>query len=249
MDKNSVFWNIIRLDEVGSTNDYARDLAANGAPEGTIVVSKIQKSGKGRRGRLWHSPQGNLYLSMILKFSSEAFVMGQLSFVVSLALTKVLNELTGKSKFLCKWPNDVITSDYCKVSGILIETTGTSLNDFVIIGMGVNNKNHPDDVDGAIKATSLSDCGISIENEKLLELFLEKFLEMFNFWKIEGFSGIRQDWLENAYGLGQDIVIRLPKETLKGKFEDIDQDGAILFINEYGQRQRINSGEVFFNKD
>ena len=249
MKIKSPTWNIIKFDELDSTNDYAKQLALSGYFEGTIVTAAKQNKGKGRRGRDWISPLGNLYCSLVLNVENKIENMGQLSFVASTALADAINEKTSDLKVLCKWPNDIITSDYKKIAGILIETTGVSANDFAILGVGVNVLNYPLDMVSNIRASSLLEQGVEITADDLLSLLLKHFETKLALWRERGFKIIREEWLKNAYGLGKEIEIRLPQNTFKGIFKDIDDNGAILFENDEGKIQKINSGEVFFNNN
>src|SRR5690348_7572810 len=130
---------------VGSTNDTAKELARAGAPEGTIVWAGEQTAGRGRRGRIWASPPGNLYLSLILRPQAPAAQAAQLGFVAALALGGAIAELAGPQiELRCKWPNDLLANGR-KLAGILLESE-TSANgevDFVVLGVGANLASAP----------------------------------------------------------------------------------------------------------
>ena len=134
---------LIALDEAGSTNDEAKARAAAGAPDGTVVWARQQRAGRGRRGRDWVSPPGNLYVSVILRPACEARHVAQLSFVAALAVLDLVDgPLPGRAR--CKWPNDILV-DGAKVAGILLESAlepGGRV-DWVVLGIGVNLASHP----------------------------------------------------------------------------------------------------------
>ncbi len=234
-----------RYETIGSTNDEARRLAREGAPEGTLVWADAQEAGRGRRGRPWLSPLGNLYLSLVLRPDAPASRAPQLGFVTALALADALRLLAGTGLALSfKWPNDVLTGR-AKLAGILLESemaAGGGL-DFVIVGVGVNLASAPRDLE--YPAASLSDQGFpGITPASLLEVFTEHFARWAERWRAEGFAPVRATWLSRAGGIGEAVRVRLETLTLEGRFLDLDQDGALV-IETGGDRRRIAAGEVF----
>ena len=129
-------WTLVALDSVGSTNDEAARLADAGAPEGTVVWSREQTGGRGRRGRHWASPVGNLYSSTILRPDCAAPRAAELGFVAALAVADIVPP--GRA-LRVKWPNDVLV-DGGKVAGILLESAigQTGQVQHVVAGIGVN---------------------------------------------------------------------------------------------------------------
>src|SRR5258708_4173593 len=150
-----------RYDTVGSTNDEARQLARDGAPGGTLVWAAAQSAGRGRRGHLWQSPPGNLYLSMVLRPEAPPANAPQLGFVAALALGDALDQLAAPGLQLrYKWPNDLLAGGK-KLAGILLESemaAGGGL-DFVILGIGVNLVSAPRELE--YPAPSLAHQGAS----------------------------------------------------------------------------------------
>jgi BirA family transcriptional regulator, biotin operon repressor / biotin---[acetyl-CoA-carboxylase] ligase len=230
---------------IGSTNDEARRLAREGAPESTLVWADAQAAGRGRRGRRWQSPPGNLYLSLVLRPDAPPSRAPQLGFVAALSLGDALDRLAGLGPSLrFKWPNDVL-ADGRKLAGILLESemaAGGGL-DFVILGIGVNLVSAPRDVE--YPATSLAAQGYpAITPAALLEAFAARFVYWTERWRTEGFGPVRTAWLERAGGIGEAIRVRLEKLTLDGRFLDLDEDGALVLEGSDGRR-RIAAGEVF----
>ena len=127
-------------DEVGSTNAEALRLAEAGAPEFTLVTTRWQTAGRGRRGKTWVSPEGNLYASIVLRPDRPPAVLSQLSFVVALAAGDLLDRLGVQCRIAFKWPNDVLVEG-AKISGILLEGGQGHL----VAGIGVNLAHHPAD--------------------------------------------------------------------------------------------------------
>lgn len=235
---------IVALGSVGSTNDEAHVLARQGAADRTAVTAVEQLGGKGRRGRAWASPPGNLYLSAILRPSCPVGQAAQLSFVASLAMRDAVRRfLPDSAAVAVKWPNDVLV-DGSKISGILLETGPISGGDaaYVILGMGINLAHHPDNAERP--ATSLAalnaDPGVAAARDALLGA-LDRWDTL---WRARGFTPIREAWLSDAIGLGAPIQVRLPDSTLEGVFADLDMDGALL-LEQPGGRRRITAGDVF----
>ena len=207
------FFSLIELELVGSTNDEARSRAENGASPGTIVWAKQQVSGRGRRGRAWKSPMGNLYCSVVLRPEVSPAVAAQLSFVAALALGEGLQEfLPPLAKLQYKWPNDVLI-DGQKLAGILLESQIGEQGklDWLLIGTGVNIASSPEDTDRP--ATSLTRAGIDLSVVDVLAAYIHALSTWLLRWETAGFEPVREAWLSRAIGLGEAIEVRLPNET------------------------------------
>jgi BirA family biotin operon repressor/biotin-[acetyl-CoA-carboxylase] ligase len=230
---------------LGSTNEEAKALARNGAPEGTLVWADEQTAGRGRRGRVWLSPPGNLYLSLVLRPDGAPSRAAQLGFVAALGLGDALAALTEPAlRLRYKWPNDLLANGK-KLAGILLEseTSATDRVDFVVLGVGVNILSAPGDVE--FPATSLMAEGIvGVTPPVLLEGFARHFAGWARRWREEGFAPVRAAWLAAASGLGERVRVRLGRNTLFGRFLDLDNDGALVLDAAEGRR-RIAAGEVF----
>jgi BirA family biotin operon repressor/biotin-[acetyl-CoA-carboxylase] ligase len=234
-----------RYETLGSTNDEAKALARAGARQGTLVWASEQTAGRGRRGRTWLSPPGNLYLSLVLRPDGAPARAAQLGFVAALGLGDALAALAGPAlKLRYKWPNDILAKGK-KLSGILLESeTATSDRvDFVVVGIGVNIIAAPEDVE--FPATSLAAEGAAtVTPPVLLGSFARHFDIWARRWRVEGFAPVRTAWLARASGLGEPVRVRLERSTLCGRFLDLDDDGALLLEGEEGRR-RVAAGEVF----
>lgn len=238
-------WRLVALDSVGSTNDVARNLAEQGAPHGTLVQARRQESGRGRRGRLWTSPEGNLYASAILRPGCAAGLAGQLTFVAALALMAAARYVAPALDIRVKWPNDVLCEG-AKLAGILLETTlaPTGRVDWVIVGTGLNIATHPS---GSPRpATSFQALGIDTTPQEVMVAYVDALDRFYGQWRTDGFGPLREAWLANAIGLHQPIEVRLDRDTLSGRFEDIEPDGALLLRLDDGTRRTITTGDVFF---
>lgn len=239
------FFRLIAHDTIGSTNDEAKRLARVGAATGTLVWALAQNAGRGRRGRAWASPPGNLYLSLILRPQCPPAVAAQLGFVAALGLGAALGELGGPGVSLAyKWPNDLLAEGK-KIAGILLETemVAGDIPEFVVVGVGANLASSPREV--TYPATSLAELGISgVRPADALAGFARHLLPWLAVWRDEGFAPIRSAWLARAGGRGEPVRVRLEQTTLDGRFVDLDGDGALLLELPGGTR-RIAAGDVF----
>ena len=240
----SPFYRLASFAEIDSTNDEAKRRAGAGAPEGTLVWARAQSAGRGRRGRSFISPAGNLYMSIVLRPDRPAASAAQLGFAAALALGDALVPLLPRPEGLrYKWPNDVLI-DGRKVSGILLESqaAGEGRLDWLVVGIGVNLASFPENVD--YPAISLAAAGARVSVEALLEATAGRFQVWYERWREEGFRPLRDAWLERARGLGEGIRVRLAGEEASGRFAGLDEDGALL-LEDGATRRRIGAGDVF----
>lgn len=240
-------YRLVALETVGSTNDEARRLAAEGAEDGTLVWAREQTAGRGRQGRGWSSPPGNLYLSMVLRPDCAPAEAAQLSFVAGLALGEAFGSIAPPMiEVTYKWPNDLLLNGR-KAAGILLESRSNpdGTLDWLILGLGANLQHFPEDT--GFPATSLRFEGATeVDVVALLEAFGRSFLTWVNRWLDDGFAPVRRAWLHHAHGLGEEIEVRLPHETLKGTFKDLDARGTLVLELPDGTRREISAGDVFF---
>jgi BirA family biotin operon repressor/biotin-[acetyl-CoA-carboxylase] ligase len=238
-------YRLLRHDTIGSTNDEAKALAREGAAEGTLVWAGAQTAGRGRRGRVWASPPGNLYVSIVLRPAVTPARAAQLGFVAALALADSVALLCGPALDVrCKWPNDILVAGR-KLAGILLESEITAKDkiDFVVIGAGANLVSRPSDAE--YPATSLAERGFSgIAPDRLLAAYIRRFDAWAHVWREQGFAPIRAAWLARAAGIGAEVLVRLERATLIGRFLDLDEDGCLVIDTAEGRR-RIAAGEVF----
>jgi BirA family transcriptional regulator, biotin operon repressor / biotin---[acetyl-CoA-carboxylase] ligase len=238
---------VIRLDTVDSTNADALRRARAGARGPLWVVAATQTAGRGRRGRAWVSPPGNLYASLLLVDPAPAAVAPQLAFVAGLAVRDACAALApGLADALAlKWPNDLLCRG-AKIAGILIEGEGWLIANPVtaVIGIGVNCRHHPDAVEHP--ATDFAAQGAAVEAAALLDALRRTMAARLGEWgRGTGFGAIRSAWLDRASGLGQAIRARLPDREVSGVFEALDEAGRLVLRCADGRREVITAGEVF----
>ena len=235
----------VRYEELDSTNSEARRLAEKGGAEhGPLWISTAsQTAGRGRRGRVWDSANGNLAATLLLRPPAPQAVIGQLSFAAALAAAETASHFAPQAAIAVKWPNDVL-ADGRKLAGILLESGSDAKGPWLAIGIGMNLASHP--VATEFPATSLAQLGIAApSSDEALSVLAARFAHWYALWMDEGFHSLRTAWLARAAQLGAPIRARLPQETREGVFEGIDETGALI-LNEGGQKRLIAAGEVFF---
>ncbi|MGI9951620.1 biotin--[acetyl-CoA-carboxylase] ligase [Moorellaceae bacterium AZ2] len=234
-------------DEVGSTNQVAKDLADAGAPEGTVVVAESQRSGRGRLGRSWFSPGGKgIWVSTILRPRVAPVQLPQLSLLAAVALREAIEETTGLRPGI-KWPNDLLLRGR-KIAGILTEMRAEmDTTQYVVLGTGVNVNLGPDDFTPEIQslATSLQlELGRKIARLPLLQALLYHLERWYECWQEEGFAPVGQAWRRASITLGRPVRVMTPERVYEGRAVDIDEEGALLVKDAAGRLRRFNYGEI-----
>jgi BirA family biotin operon repressor/biotin-[acetyl-CoA-carboxylase] ligase len=239
------------FETIGSTNAVALERARAGDPGKLWVVSKAQESGRGRRGRAWATPTGNLAATLLLVETYELKTAATLGFVAGLSLADALdavfsdNPSLGRARIGLKWPNDVLV-DGATLSGILLESTLLPEGRFAIaVGIGVNVVSHPEGL--PYPATSLKVLGSACDAETLFLALSDSWRENYALWNEgRGLGAIRLRWLERAAGLGGEVAVRVEDRVIRGIFETIDEDCRFVIRDEDGERIRIAAGDVHF---
>ncbi|MGA3003664.1 MAG: biotin--[acetyl-CoA-carboxylase] ligase [Acetobacteraceae bacterium] len=233
----SAVFHIQHHERIGSTNDEARRLAAAGAPHGTVVHADEQASGRGRFGRTWFSPPGNLYLSVLLRLELPPERSSELSFVTALTVADAIDALLPKqSKSTLKWPNDVLVNDG-KIAGILVE----SADDAHIIGIGVNVLEAPRNA--PYKTATLVGAGGIATVDGARDILLDSLAKHLDAWTEHGFNPIRAAWLARAHPIGTLLRASIGGRSEEGLFAGLDEAGAMLLDTTEG-RKRIVAAEV-----
>jgi len=229
-------WRLVALQSVSSTNDEAARLADSGTPEGTVVWAREQTGGRGRRGRRWTSPAGNLYCSTVLRPDCPAPRAAELGFVAALAVADIVPP---KRAVRVKWPNDVLV-DGGKVAGILPESAigEDGKAQHVVMGIGVNVGFAPELPEMRYPSAML---GGTVEGA--LEKLTAALAARLGQWRRAGFEAIRSAWLAKAGPIGLDVDVKLGEELVRGRFAGIDGDGALLLETSAGRR-KIVAGEL-----
>lgn len=251
------------FDSVGSTNGEALLAAAAGEAGPVWLVSDNQTGGRGRRGRVWLSPKGNLAATLLITVGAPVVPLSSLGFVAGLALHRALcaavpavtvemaldaaHGASGSSpaRLQLKWPNDVLACG-AKLAGILLEAQprrdgGTAL----AIGIGVNVAAAPEGLPYA--AVSLAGLGAGVTAEAVFAALSDAWLECDAIWNDgRGFSAIRDLWLARAAGIGAPVAVQVGPDVMRGTFETLDDMGRLVIRRADGTRAEITAGEVHF---
>lgn len=237
----------IHVDTCASTNDLAAAEARAGAPEGLVVTASEQTVGRGRLGRVWHSPPGaNLYVSLLLRPQRSASEIPPVTLMAGGAVAVALRALGFDARV--KWPNDLLLSTDGrprKVAGILTEasTEGSRMGHVVVgIGVNVNATTFPDDI--ADKATSLRLVrGAPIPRLEVLARLLSIFESAYERFQVEGPSAAIELWTSHA-ALGTRCRARVDGHDVTGVTAGVAPDGALLIRDDADAIHRVVSGEI-----
>ena len=236
---------IVHFDKVSSSNDEAKKLALQGAPDGTVIVAEEQTGGKGRLSRGWFSPKyKGIWFSMLLRPTFLPQEAPKCTLMTAVALTRAIRKF-GVDVGI-KWPNDILYNGK-KLDGTLTEMNAEMERiHYVIIGTGLNVNILPEDF-----PEELRDIGISLQSIKgerlarvpLFAEILNAMDELYCEVLEHGFSKVLDEWRKYSVTLGREINVIGVKETYAGVAADIDEDGALLVDTPKG-RTRVLAGDV-----
>lgn len=197
-----------------------------------------QTAGRGRQGRDWESPAGNLYASTLVRIRPGGPPAATLALVAAVALEEAVAVFAPGLAVTIKWPNDLLVGG-AKLSGILLERS----DDAVVIGFGVNLAHHPTDLDRA--ATSLAAHGPAPDPQLFAETLAEGFARWLGRWR-DGIAPVRERWLARAHPEGSALTARLGDgSSVDGLFVGLDGDGALILRLAGGGSRVIHAGDVF----
>jgi BirA family transcriptional regulator, biotin operon repressor / biotin---[acetyl-CoA-carboxylase] ligase len=238
-------WRIVRFGAIDSTNEEARRRALAGAADRLWIVADEQTAGRGRRGRAWISPKGNLHASALMIDPCPPAVAAQLGFVAGVALVRAAKDL-GATDIGLKWPNDLM-SHGAKCAGILVEGVGLGGGRAAcVVGVGANCAHAPHDLGYATSCLTRTG-GQAVGPGELLERLVERFGEALDAWRFgQAFDRIRAAWLDYALGLGERIAIQNGAGRREGVFEGIDAAGRLLMRSERGL-ERIEAADLWLS--
>jgi BirA family biotin operon repressor/biotin-[acetyl-CoA-carboxylase] ligase len=243
---------IIFYHEINSTQDAAKELARQGAEEGTVVITEKQTQGKGRKGREWSSVPGQgIQISVILRPRLRPSQSIQIPLVVGVALAEAIKVVT-PLKPRIKWPNDIMVGRK-KVGGILTEMIAEiDRIDYVVLGIGLNvntpQASFPKQIEGI--ATSLAkELGEPVSRVKILQSFLESFEGLYKDFTTSGFQTIREKWKAMSNTIGAWVELSdMDGDKMRGRVLDMDTEGALLLQKEDHSIERILAGDVTLRK-
>ncbi|MBS5064675.1 MAG: biotin--[acetyl-CoA-carboxylase] ligase [Hungatella hathewayi] len=233
-------------EELDSTNNRAKRLGEEGAPEGTLVTADYQTAGKGRRGRGWVSERGTgIWMSLLLRPDIPPSGASMLTLVAAMAVVKGIKEATGLDSGI-KWPNDIVMNGK-KICGILTEMS-TELDhiSYVVIGMGINAniREFPEDI--REKATSLYlESGQTVVRSRVIAAVMkhmDRYYQMF--LECGDLSGLLEEYEEHLVNRGREVMVLSPVGEYRGVSLGIDKTGELLVQLKDGTVNHVVSGEV-----
>lgn len=230
-------------DSIGSTNAEALAHARAGERGPLWIVAGEQTAGRGRRGRSWHSPPGNLYASLLLTDPCPAERAPQLSFVAALAVYDALAQCVPVlgTRLKLKWPNDVLI-DGAKAAGILIEGESMAGCFAAVIGIGVNVVSHPEGT--TYPAVDLAGIGAEVAPQEVFRPLSGALQAWIDLWdQGAGFAAIRSAWVARAARIGELVVLQAGAET-SGIFDGVDEAGRLLLRAADGTVRAFSAAEV-----
>jgi len=233
LDSTVGAWRVVRFGVIDSTNEEARRRALAAEPDRLWILAGEQTAGRGRRGRAWISPRGNLHATALMIDPCPPALAPQLGFVAGVALARAARDV-GAADVGLKWPNDMMLSG-AKCAGILVDGIGLAgRRAGYAVGIGVNCAHAPQGF-GYPTSCLMAANGRAIGASELFGRLAERFDEAFEAWRGgQAFDRIRAAWLECAVGLGEPIAIETVAGRREGVFEGVDAGGRLLMRSERG---------------
>jgi BirA family biotin operon repressor/biotin-[acetyl-CoA-carboxylase] ligase len=236
---------VYSFETIDSTNTFAKQLKNVDAPHGTVVISEEQTSGRGRLQRNWISPAGeNLLFTIILYPDFGLEKISLLPFAGSLAIADAIDAITGLSA-TCKWPNDVLINGK-KVCGMLLESSlGNSVQDKIILGIGLNVNQTEFSEELKFKASSLQiECGTIVNRVPLLQRILEELENRYEQLSHFPQQRLLNDWRMKALLFGKKITVLESEFSFTATAIDVHEDGSLIIETEDGKKRNIFAGDV-----
>ncbi|MFM9899209.1 biotin--[acetyl-CoA-carboxylase] ligase [Sphingorhabdus sp.] len=225
----------------GSTNADLLARAVQGAPEGLWLRADAQDGGRGRLGRVWESPSGNLFASTIVRLRDTDPSPASLAFVTAVSVFDAVRQIAPQVPICVKWPNDILTPDGAKLCGVLLERA----SDAVVVGIGLNLVWHPQNLER--KVTDLLTLGATPPDaQTAVEIVAEVFARYLAIWRQSGVEVIVRHWEARAHPRGTALSAKLPDgEHLDGLYAGLNEDGALQLRLADGAIRAIHAADVF----
>ena len=236
---------IYYFDSIDSTNNYAKKIAEEGEPEGTLIVADEQTKGRGRRGRVWTSPKGSdIYMTLILKPEIEPNNASVLTLVVAMAVAKGIRDCTGLEAQI-KWPNDIVIHGK-KVCGILTEmSTQIEYINYIVTGIGINVHcaHFPKEVEDIATSIYL-ESGKRQNRAQLIEAVWEAFEEYYEIYlQTQDMRGLVNEYNSHLANMHKQVRVLDPIDPYEGKAMGITEKGELI-VDTWESRKLVSSGEV-----
>ena len=232
------------LAEVTSTIDVAKQWVEEGAPHGAVVIAERQTQGRGREGRVWASPTGGLWMSMIVHIEAEK--AGRLGMGLAVAAAEAVSA-RAECELGLKWPNDLFL-DGRKVGGVLGQTEATFGGvATAVVSLGLNVNFSVDDLPQGVKdiaATLRDTTGERWSLPRLTADVLARFEEMWPALAGEDGKRVMDGWRRRDVLLGKEVSVEVVGKVLGGRAAGIDERGALVIVTD-GIEQTVSAGEAF----
>ncbi len=238
-----MLWRLEVHDTLPSTSEVCRARAVEGEAAGLAVMARRQEAGRGSFGRAWASPEGNLYISVLLRPVGRLNEGGLWSLLVAVALADAVAEVVPDPAALrLKWPNDLLLNG-AKTAGILLDSAANPDGSFasLVIGIGLNIATKPDLPDRP--TARLADVVAPPEPEAMAARLLGSLGRWIGIQAAEGFGPVRAAWLARGPEVGTVMRLRYGTTDVDGSFAGLAEDGSIL-LDIAGKRRAFAAGEV-----
>lgn len=239
MQLNNKTYNIIELEETGSTNQYLRDILSKSSPvEETVVTTEFQTRGRGQMGNSWNSEKGKNLLFSILLYPTMVEPIKQfiISRIISVAIHRVLSQFTDGIKI--KWPNDIYHNNN-KIAGILIENSlmGKAIT-YSIVGVGMNiaQKSFSDNIPNPVSLTQIT--GMEHSRADILDSVLREFFFLYEEMKNNNVEKIEQEYFQNLFQRGETCLYKDERGEFRGKIVDVLPSGHLVMETESETEKR-----------
>lgn len=237
-------WPIVRFGEIDSTNEEARRRASDGDAGPRWLTTEVQTAGRGRLGRAWSSPAGNLFATAMLPYPRPPAEAALACFSAGLAVLDAARSVgvdVGQAKL--KWPNDVLVGQ-AKLCGILIETGQINGRLWMAAGFGVNVEVAPERPDRPTVCLADLPGGAGLTAARVLSALDVAFRVRLRSLLVEGFEPTRTAWLEQAAHLGQRVELTPISGRIEGVMTGLGADGALILRLADGSENHIRAGEI-----
>ena len=233
-------WRLRVHESLPSTSDLLKQLAEVGEPEGLAVLARRQSGGRGRDGRAWESPLGNLYFSLLLRPGGPARDAGKWALLAALVMAEGLAPFAADpAQLRLKWPNDVLLGE-AKLAGVLCESAATTDGRLAwfVMGIGANLAAPP-----ALPDRPTAGLG-PIPPEQVAASMLLALERLRQLWRREGFDAVRAAWMARGPALQAPLTLRGGRS---GHYAGLAEDGSLLLASE-GRVQAVTTGEVAYRE-
>ena len=242
----------ICFDTIDSTNRFAKHLAAQGRPEGTLVYAEQQTAGRGRWSRTWDSPRAQgLWFSLVLRPKKRCRSLTCLMLLGATSVARALEQAAGL-KVLVKWPNDIYVQGK-KLAGILTEVSQNQHDVlYAVMGIGVNVTQNEADFPADIREKAISLNMVTHTSHDRLALLIDLLVQLENDYRkaeTNGFDFVLNRWVSRSFILGKEVLIRLNSHSMKGVVRAFHSNGDIVLATDDGREHRFSDGEIIEVRD